>query len=311
MSTLSTITKRVSSYLYFAGWFVAFVVLTLTAQKAKADDVLIFFNSDTKRTISRHDGALITHNAEVLAKEIKKLNPELNIRLEPVPSIRDASYLLAQVKEKVRGVVFIGHGNSQVFALNTSNQASGAQMSYALEYLPRDKIAEKLTVYFLGCEMGRPDKHKINFQEQFYENYMRNFTNSATRPVVDVIAHTSMSAHKSFKEPNAIEAYSYKSGVGRWAENITLKRGYVIPNLNFLIATSGAGYLAGLDHSSVTAVGAAALAAIFAKAYAEGGISKYGLQMSGTTKTQNSIASLLRTSFQADQCQAIFKLKSL
>ncbi len=275
---------------------------------AQADDVLIFYNSDSKLAISRHDGALITHNSELLAKRIKSINPELNVRLEPIASFQEVPNILSSVTDKIRGVVFVGHGNSDVYALNNQNRLGGSEMAELMQLLPREKVADRLTFYFLGCQMAKEGTN--NFQRRFTERVMLQLPLDR-RVGIDVIAHTSMSAYKSFNDPNFIHSASYKSGLGRWAEKITQNKGFVWPNLSFLMATSGAAAVSGMDHASMLQVGGAALAAVFAKAYLEGGISKYGTQLTSTTEVKQSIASLLRTSFQADQCQAVFKLRSL
>lgn len=288
----------------------AFLFSFFVVEMASADDVLIFYNNDASAAISRHDGALITHNSKLLVEEIKSFNPDLNVKLVPIANLREAADELQRSTEKVRGVVFVGHGNSQVFALNNESRGSGNDMAAVMSYLPQEKISSKLTVYFLGCEMAKVQLRE-NFQQEFYRSYL-SILPQEKRSSVDVIAHSSMSAHKSFKEPNFIQKLAYRSGLGQLAEKITQSKGYVMPNLYFLMASTGVAALGGLDHASVTQVGAAALAAVFAKAYVESGNSRYGTHLSaGKTEVKNTVATLLATSFHADQCQAIFKTKSL
>ncbi len=302
--------KPLQAFAKAAALFVAFVLSTFFVSLSKADDVLIFYNNDSTLAISRHDGALITHNAKLLAEFIARVNPDLNVRLEPIDSLSKVSEILSSADQKVRGVAFVGHGNKNVYALNSQNRGGGRDMADLMAHLPADKVADRLTIYFLGCEMAKEQRGQTNFQKDFTARLMSGLPKER-RVAIDVIAHTSMSAYKSFNSPNPVHAFAYKSGLGRWAEKITQNKGFVWPNLSFLMATTGAATLAGMDHASLLQVGGAALAAVFAKAYVEGGISKYGTQLTEKNEVQQSIAKLLQASFQADQCQAVFKLRSL
>ncbi len=310
VSTQLTTMKPVHALVKAAALFVAGLLSTFIFSQAKAEEVLIFYNNDPAVAISLHDGALITHNAKLLAAHISAINPNLNVQLVPVGSLNEVAEVLASATDKTRGVIFVGHGNERVYALNNRSLATGSEMADLMGHLPADKISDRMTYYFLGCEMGKPSNVKLNFQQEFNNRLMETVPQSK-RAGIDVIAHSSMSAYKSFKEPNAFQSLSYRSGLGLLAEKITRGKGFVLPNLYFLLSTTGAASLAGMDHTSLLQVGAGALAAVFAKAYVESGVSKYGTKITSNGEVKNSVANLLSVSFQADQCSAIFRSKSL
>lgn len=288
--------------------FISFLCLQalFTAPMAYAEDVIIFHNSDPQLAIASYDKSYIDGNTAELVQLVKKMEPGLHVRVEPVANLIQAQDILRNTTETVRAVIFVGHGNERVYALNNMKNHSAYDMASTLARLNPKKMSSRLTVYFLACSLADKTRSQKPFQEQFYEEYIRLLP-STHRERVDVIAHIAMTSRGSARDATILDRFSYKSGIGRYFERFSLVRFPAVPNLAFLGLAVG---LAATQNDGITAMTMTlgALGTIYIREVFEKGLGKFATLLSKDYKTTDSAYKLLEMSLKSNKCHSIYSL---
>ncbi len=292
---------------------VALLLLTsLNVKAGKTEIIYLIHNNNEAKDVMLEDSEYRGSDIENLSEWLKEINPNLEIKTLPLNSLFDLSKeIKANLGDgKLRGVVFMGHGNNTSYAFSNEEVFSGDKKLIEIiqPLLSKTMTADKLLLYFSGCSMGGG---KESFQEALISSLAKAENNKVD---VEIIAHIHSVNLKggAYARPTFIDRFLIKSKIGIFVERFQLLParfvgGYAPTVMNILVAIGIPGILALTGHP--TEYAPAFLLAVPIMSMMSVSATKLGYSKGFTDKAKGFVFDLLQKNLNspaANSCSKLF-----
>lgn len=293
---------------------VALVLLASLSAKADQSEIIyLVYNNNESKDVMVEDSMHIDASLESLKELLKEMNSNLEIRPLPLNSLFDLPKEIKTNlgKSKLRGVVFMGHGNNTSYAFSNEEIFGGNKKIIEIikPLLSKTITADKLLLYFSGCSMGGG---KSSFQEELISSLAKIENNKID---VEIIAHIYSINMKggAHSRPSFIDRIAIKTKIGIFVERFMLLPsrfvgGYAPTVMNVLVGVGIPGLLLLTGNSSKYDM-AFLFIVVPAMSILSGSASKLGYSKGFTDNAKGFVFDLLKNNLSnpyANSCNKLF-----
>lgn len=188
---------------------------------ANSKTIIIVKNSDYKNTVTFEDSVHENKAADDIKYILEKMSPELKVKTLEMESLDQLEEKIKlEIKESsLRGIVFIGHGNSEAYALNKDEIYSPDKKlaQYLTNILKSSFVSDDFFLYFEGCSMAKGDHN--SFQSRLFQ-YLA--TQTLGNKNIELIAHLNIVDLKGgqYIAPSIFDRFFVNSKIGPIAQTI-------------------------------------------------------------------------------------------
>lgn len=294
--------------------FTIFASLLLFGKSAHSlDRVIVVYNSDPKAVFTPEDTQSDERNYDFIKTVFAKEFHDIEVERVAIESKEELERAIIQSEKPLRGIIFLGHGNQDIYALNSKLVFSGDQNLPKLlgDALMRTTLSHKLVLYFGGCMMGRQSEKGLNFQESLYRSLVDRLP-EGLRSRIEVIAHANPveMGTPALTQAGFIERFFYKSGIGHLLQRFdmifTKISGPYGPTLaNFSLVGAAVLGVTGFPEFRESIV-ALMFGTILLKNMSARSLGLFGHALSSSGKKDGSVRDLFNSSITKFQCSHLF-----